>query len=127
MKIRADLLASAYIRHNCNGVRALRSMGHPGTSEVLRTTAWRLLTNVDVQKALAKLRKEAAMDALEAVARMADIARGSLQDFLDKDGRVNLAKARRLGKLHLIREYRVRRNVAPTIRAGPRSPSSSST
>jgi hypothetical protein len=55
-EIRAEVFAASYVRHNCTGVRALRSMGHEGTSVVLRTTAWRLLTNVDVQKALAHLR-----------------------------------------------------------------------
>lgn len=103
-KVRAELFAARYIEHNCNGVRALRSLGHKGSSGVLRTTAWRLLTNVDVRRALARLRKEMEMDALEVVARMADMARAGLGDFLDSKGLVDIKKARRFGKLHLVRE-----------------------
>src|SRR5262245_25652140 len=109
-RINAELFAARYVKHNCNGARALRSLGHNGSPAVLWTTAWRLLRNVEVQVALAKLRKEMDMDALEAVARMSDMARASLEDFLDKDGRVDLAKARRRSKLHLIQQFRQRRH-----------------
>jgi hypothetical protein len=105
-KISADLFASAYVRHNCNGVRALRAMGNKSSPEAAAVTASRLLRNAKVQEALAELRKKADMDALEVVARMSDMARASLEDFLDRDGRVDLAKARRRGKLHLIQHFR---------------------
>ena len=107
-KIRAELFATRYVKFNCNGARALRSLGHKGSREVLWTTAWRLLRNVEVRTALARLRKEMDMDALEVVARMSEMARASIEDFLGKDNRIDIGQGRRRGKLHLLKRYRER-------------------
>lgn len=86
----------------------MAALGHKGNVQARSQAAGETLKNPEVQRSVAELRTSMAMDALEAVARMADIARASFDDFLDRRGCINIAKDRRLGKLHLIREYKVR-------------------
>ena len=106
-QIRAEAFAAKYIQHNCCGARALRALGAKGSVQSLSTQAAQLLKKLEVQAALSAIRKEIAMDAPDVVGRMSDMARASLEDFLNRDGRVDLAKARRLGKLHLARKVRI--------------------
>ena len=47
--------------------------------------------------------KALAMPAEEAIARLADFARSDIGDILDDDGNVDIQKAKRLGKTHLIK------------------------
>ena len=115
-QIRAEAFAAKYIQHNCCGARALRALGAKGSVQSLSTQAAQLLKKLEVQAALSAIRKEIAMDAPDVVGRMSDMARASLEDFLNRDGRVDLAKARRLGKLHLAR---ARQPAALTPIVGP--------
>lgn len=113
-ELKAEQFANAYIKHNCNGVRALRSIGRKGKANGLATDAWKLLRNPKVQEVLANLRHEMSMGTLEAIQRMTDIARGSLDFFLDKGGHIDILKARRLGKLHLAKKVRQRTRTQET-------------
>ena len=110
--LKEALFAAKYVKYNCNGTRALRSLGHKGKPAVLAETASRLLRNGKVQQALAEIRHDATMDAMEALQRMSEIARGTMEDFLSKgpdEGEkvlhLDLMKARRLRKLHLLKSY----------------------
>lgn len=100
------VFALAYVRNNCNGTRAARAAGYSGSSATLRARASRMLRKDNVQETLARLRHEMTMDALEALQRMSDIARGSMEDFLDKDNHIDLKKARRGRRLHLLKTIR---------------------
>lgn len=66
----------------------------------------RLLKNVEVQAYIQKRLQEKAMSADEVLARLAEQARGSLDDFITLNGRgfrIDVAKARKAGKMHLIK------------------------
>lgn len=106
--IRCELFAHSYIKHNCNGARALRAIGARGQSSNLSAEAYKLLRTDKVREVLANLRHESAMGSLEAIQRMTDYGRGDIGFFLSKEGRIDLAKARRLGKLHLAKKIRER-------------------
>lgn len=45
------------------------------------------------------------MSADECLVRLADQARGSLEDFITDDGTISIAAARAAGKLHLLKAY----------------------
>lgn len=73
----------------------------------------RLLKNPKIREAIDEFFYAQEMSAREVIARLSDQARGSLGDFLDiKDGRdpaLSLAKAKRDGKLHLLKKYKQKR------------------
>lgn len=69
-----------------------------------RNEGWRLLQQPEIKAAVSEHLDAAAMAANEVLARLADHARGTLEDFLDSAGSIDLGQAREAGKLHLIRE-----------------------
>lgn len=54
------------------------------------------------------------MPANELLARTADIARGDLTEWIDADGRLDVAALKASGKGHLLRKYRVTRRTHST-------------
>ena len=64
---------------------------------------YQLLQKTSIQQAIQQRLNELKMSADEVLLRLADQARGSMEDFLDEDGRIDLALARQSGKLHLIK------------------------
>lgn len=115
---RAVLFALAYVRNNCQGVRAARIAGYKGTPAELATAASTLLRTPKVQRVLAQVRHEMTMDALEALQRMSDMARGTMADFLDVHGRIDLAKARRKKKLHLLKSVKEKEVTTTNLEGG---------
>ncbi len=63
----------------------------------------RLLGNVGIRAEISRRMDEHAMPANEVLARLADMARSTMYDFLDDSGEINLKTARERGKLHLIK------------------------
>jgi hypothetical protein len=107
LTFRQRLFVAAYLgAAGGNGAEAARIAGfsHPNVQAV------RLLANVSIRAAIDARLASAAMSADEVLARLSDLAAGSLGDFLAIDARgnyrVDLAKARRNGKLHLLRELK---------------------
>lgn len=147
-----------------NATEAARLAGYASTGNALRVVASRLLTLVNVQAAIQARLAERAMNADECLARVAEQARGSLEDFIDvgevpaenaeewcirltaileskqaaidagdfhgwterlqkfleKDvpvvpWRLNLARAKELGLLHLVHKVSYDRHGRPTI------------
>lgn len=95
-----------YIELNLNGNKAAIAAGYAPKSA--RVTASRLLTKANIKAAVEEYLTEQAMGANEVLARLADHARGTMEDFLtvNLDGdRLDLAKAENLGKLHLIKKF----------------------
>jgi phage terminase small subunit len=64
-----------------------------------------LLKKLEISRAIKEGVAERAMGADEVLLRIADIARGSLDDCLDEHGNISMVKARENGKLHLVRRY----------------------
>jgi hypothetical protein len=70
----------------------------------------RLLQNPKIRAAIDEYFHAYEMSAREVIARLSDQARGSLGDFLDigsdYEPTLNLGKARREGKLHLLKKFK---------------------
>lgn len=89
----------AYLAYGFNATEAARQAGYakPGQQ------GHRLLKNVEIAAIIQQGLAERAMPADEVLARIAEQARGTMDDFLDDDGKIDLARARERGKLHLVK------------------------
>lgn len=86
-----------------NASEAARRAGYRGAADVIGP---RLLGNVGIRAAIEARIAEKAMGADEVLLRLGDQARASFSDFLT-NGDLDLGKAERNGKLHLIKGYAV--------------------
>lgn len=95
-----------YFELNLNGTRAAIAAGYAVGSA--RVTASRLLSKANIKAEIERILDEEAMSAKEVLHRLADQARGTMEDFLDVNehgDRLNLAKAQTTNKLHLIKKF----------------------
>lgn len=90
---------------NWNASKAARMAGYAIASAHI--TAQENLKKPIIQAAIQERISEAAMKADEVLFRLADQARGSLDEFLDDDGCFDITRAREAGKMHLLKEYAV--------------------
>jgi phage terminase small subunit len=67
---------------------------------------WENLRKPEIKAAIAERISEAAMAADEVLARLADQARGSMEEFSRENGRLDLAAARKAGKYHLVKSLK---------------------
>ena len=99
-----------FIEHYLTCMNASEAARRAGYSVVsARSTGSELLTYPDIRAAIEARISEAAMVADEVLARLADQARGTLEDFItiSSDGAiVDLDKARKAGKLHLLKKFK---------------------
>lgn len=87
---------------NWNATKAAQMAGYA----VPRQEGSRLLSNADIQAAIRERVAQAAMAADEVLYRLAEQARGTLDDFIDEErNAVNLDRARERGAMHLLKEY----------------------
>jgi phage terminase small subunit len=90
-----------------NATRAAIAAGY--SEHTARQQGSRLLTDADIRQAVEERLAEKAMATDEVLARLGDHARGTMEDFLyvGPKGKVklDLAKAARAGKLHLLHRY----------------------
>lgn len=91
-----------------NATEACRRAGFEGESAVLAVTGSRLLRNANVLAEIDRRLNSSAMSANEVLSHLTDIARGDLDDVLNAAGGIDPAEARRRGKSHLIKKYKVR-------------------
>lgn len=91
----------AYLACGFNAAEAARQAGY--SEKTARQQGQRLLTNVDIAAAIRQGLAERAMGAAEVLARLAEQARGTMDDFLDDDGNIDLRRGRERGKLHLVK------------------------
>lgn len=97
-------LVIEYLRDLHQRNAAIRAGYSEKTAEV---QASQLLRKLKVQQAVNLGLQLHAMSADEVLVRLAGHARGSMDDFLDKAGDIDLARARELGKLHLVKSRSV--------------------
>jgi phage terminase small subunit len=93
-----------YLTH-WNATRAAIDAGY--SEQSARKQGSRLSTNADIQAQVQARLAELTMSADEVLVRLADHARGSMDDFLDINGDINLSLARDNGKLHLLKSRSV--------------------
>lgn len=91
-----------------NGTEAARLAGYTGDDATLAATASRLLSNDKIAREIdARLTKHA-MSANEVLARYTQIARGDIADVVNGVGATDLDEAKRRGKSHLVKRYKVK-------------------
>lgn len=105
----SSLKMRAFVEHyvrtcNLNGTRAAIAAGY--SENDARHRASMLLRRTDVKTAVQQLLEEKIMSAEEVEARLGDMARANLEDFLGDDGEFDYAKAKRSGLFHLIKEIK---------------------
>lgn len=101
------------------GAEAARRAGY--STKTARVQASRLLTNVNVLAEIEARTKENGMGIDEALSRLADVGRGSMEDFTSFTYEpypafvLDLGKARKRGVLHLIKSLKYDRHGRPSI------------
>jgi phage terminase small subunit len=96
-----------------NATRAAERAGYKGSDNTLAVTGHDLLKNPKIEAVVHQRLQEKAMRADEVLMRLADQARASIADFLSKQSDesplvVDLDKAARLDKLHLVKKLKHR-------------------
>lgn len=89
----------AFLANGFNATAAARDLKYANPDR----QGYRLLRNVEIAAAIQQALAERAMPADEVLARLAEHARGSMLDFLDADGDIDLKQARERGRLHLVK------------------------
>jgi hypothetical protein len=101
-----------------NATEAARRAGYKD-GPWLRHFAQKLTTKVHIREAIREGLDAMTMSAAEILARIAAVARGNIGDFLEIDAsghaRINVAKAKELGQLGLIKRLVVDANGRPEI------------
>jgi phage terminase small subunit len=93
-----------YLSNGFNATQAAISAGY--SEKTARSIGCENLTKPNIRAAVDARLAESAMSANEVLARLADHARGSMADFLDDNREtLDLAKADRLSRLHLIKKF----------------------
>lgn len=97
--------AEHYLQH-FNAARASRAIGCPGSP---RKHGWRMRHHPAMQKYLDSRLADQSLSTDIMLARLSECALASFEDFITGE-RIDLEKAKRNGKLHLIKRYREGRN-----------------
>lgn len=103
------LFVDKYFERKFDGAQAAIDAGY--SPKTARQQASRLLTNVNIAAEIQRRLDAQVMTRDEALRTMSDMARADIDDFLTLPGTfpyVDLEKARRLGKTHLIKKVKVR-------------------
>jgi hypothetical protein len=109
-----------YVTH-WNGARAAQEAGYcPNNPQNARRAAEEILRKADIRAAIDYQMKLIAMEANEALARLASIARGDIADLLTQNLETGLwepdiAKAKANDKSHLIKSYSISRQGTVSI------------
>lgn len=89
----------AYLANGFNATAAARHLKYANPDR----QGYRLLRNVEIAEAIRQELADRAMPADEVLARLAEQARGTMDDFLDETGQIDLERARERGRLHLLK------------------------
>lgn len=109
-------LFAEYYAECLNGTQAARLAGYKGNDNAMGVMANKLLRNAKVRAVVDDLLKARHLSPDEVVYRLSEHARADMTDFLetgDLEGfnTIDLAKARRAGKLKLIKSVRVTKSL----------------
>ena len=89
----------AYLSNGFNATDAARRAGYADPNR----NAARLTVVNGIREAIQRGLTERAMPANEVLARIAEQARSTMDDFLDEEGKIDIGRARERGKLHLVK------------------------
>lgn len=96
------------------GVNAARLAGYKGKYSALAAIASENLKKPNLKAYIDHRLAALILPANEVIARLTDIANASIEDVVDEDGRFDYDKAKRTGKLPLIKKLK-RKTMSPII------------
>lgn len=100
---------NAYLSNGFNATDAARQAGYEGNDITLAAVGYENLRKPQIATVINERVNEAAMSANEVLARLSQIARGEVTDFLDEDGKWDLKTARKLKKQGLLKKVKSKR------------------
>jgi phage terminase small subunit len=89
-----------------NATRAAIAAGY--SEQTARQQGSRLLSNVDIARAIEAFMQENAMSAAEVIHHLTQIARGDMDELIDDKGNLDIYEARQHGSTNLIKRIRQR-------------------
>jgi|GEM_PF-2424996 len=102
-----------YLANGFNATQAYLDTNQTDKTSTAQVEGHRTLRKPKIKELLKRRLEEKAMTADEVLARLADIARGDIGEFIEFDDngviKVSLAKAKRLGLTHLIKKVKSKR------------------
>lgn len=99
---------AAFVRHfvQClNASKAARLAGY--SRRTCKEIAYQNFTKLHIQQAISAELDKQAMPPAEGIRRLTDWGRGSIEPFLDANGRLNMQTEQALENLHLIKKFEV--------------------
>ncbi len=100
LTLKQQAFVEAYLDCGFNSSEAARRAKYQGKPNVVGP---RLMANVSIKAAVQQAMEERVMPASEVLARIAEQARSTMDDFLDDAGDIDLKRGRERGKLHLVK------------------------
>lgn len=91
-----------------NATEAARRAGYDGNDRTLAVIGSENLRKPDILAFINLVFDDDIMSAREVLKRLSEIARSDIEDVVDKNGNLDLNKARERGKTHLIKSSKVR-------------------
>lgn len=104
-----QVFVDAYLSNGFNATDAARKAGYKGKDTTLAAVGYENLRKPQIASYVQERLNEAAMSANEVLARLSEIARGEVDNFIDEDGKFDLKKARRLKKMGLLKKLKTKR------------------
>lgn len=101
-----------YLSNGFNATEAARSAGYKGDDNTLSSVGYENLRKPEISAVVDERVNEAAMPAIEVLARLSAQGRGDLTDFMDEDGGFDLKAARESKKTGLLKK--VKRTIFDT-------------
>lgn len=106
MSKKQELFVQYYLQ-NFNATRAARMAGYSDNGGYLHTVASKLLQNSTIKAEIDERMKQAKLSADAVIKLLSDHATGTLEDFLNSDGEIDLETARQSGLMHLLKEVEI--------------------
>ena len=103
------LFVESYLSNGFNATEAARAAGYKGDSRTLAVVGFENLRKPNIAALVSARINEAAMSANEVMARLSAIARGSVADFLDEEGKFDFKAARKAKKDGLLKKLKQKR------------------
>lgn len=97
-----------YVCNGGNGTRAILEAYDTEDEATAASMARENLRKPQIKAAIAELMREESMGSDELIHRLTTMARGSLEYFMGENGQVDLAKARRAKRLHLLKRLHIK-------------------
>lgn len=94
-----------------NATKAYRLAGYSGDDNALSAGASRLLRNVKVSAYIEEQLATQGMGANEVITRLAEIARGDIDDVQNADGYFDIHLARKRNKTGLLKKFKCKRTI----------------